>query len=264
LADLTADLDDAILAHRRAIVPWLAALVVVGAVSFVLHFLRRYISAKASLELMHSLRVAIQRRLHTLDLKTREQLSIGDITARAAADVTLVGVKSATPEPENAVQPGRLRGEIRFEDVRFAYAPETPEAVRGVDIWVRPGETVGLVGTTGAGKSTLVKLAARFYDPTSGRITIDGIPPTQIAGSAFRKQLGYVPQEAFLFSGTVSSNIRYGRPEATDLEVERAARAVGAHDFIRSLPQGNLTPVSASGSSLSQAKNNCCVWRVRS
>ena len=175
----------------------------------------------------------------------------------------LLAVQNATPEPEHALDPGRLRGEIRFESVRFAYAEGAPEAVRGVDIVIRPGETVGLVGTTGAGKSTFVKLAARFYDPTSGRITVDGIPLTAMAMAPFRQQLGYVPQEAFLFSGTVSSNIRYGRPHAADLDVERAARAVGAHEFIRSLARGYLTPVSAGGSSLSAGQRQLlCLARA--
>lgn len=175
----------------------------------------------------------------------------------------LLAVESATKEPRAAIDPGRLRGEIRFEAVRFAYAPDAPEAVRGVDILLRPGETVGLVGTTGAGKSTFVKLAARFYDPSSGRVTVDGIPLTEIAMKPFREQLGYVPQEPYLFSGTVLSNIRYGRPTATDLEVERAARAVGAHDFIRSLPEGYLTPVSAGGCSLSAGQRQLlCLARA--
>ncbi len=187
------------------------------------------------------------------------------IQARVSLDRVreLLAVQTTTPEPSNPRDPGQLRGEIRFEGVRFAYAPDAPEAVRGVDIVVKPGETVGLVGTTGAGKSTFVKLAARFYDPTSGRITIDGIPLTEIAMDAFRKQLGYVPQEPFLFSGTVVSNIRYGRSSATDLEVERAARAVGAHAFIRSLPQGYLTPISSGGGSLSAGQRQLlCLARA--
>lgn len=175
----------------------------------------------------------------------------------------LLAVQSGTPEAPNARDPGRLRGEIRFEGVRFAYAPGAPEAVRGVDLHVQPGETVAFVGTTGAGKSTFVKLAARFYDPTAGRVTVDGIALTELAVEPFRRQLGYVPQEPFLFSGTVLSNIRYGRPTATDLDVERAARAVGAHEFIRSLPQGYLTPVSSAGSSLSAGQRQLlCLARA--
>jgi ATP-binding cassette subfamily B protein len=175
----------------------------------------------------------------------------------------LLAVESRTPEASPARDPGELTGQIRFDDVRFAYAPSMPEALRGVDLEVEPGETVGLVGTTGAGKSTFVKLAARFYDPTHGTVAVDGIPLTEMAMAPFRKQLGYVPQEPFLFSGTVLSNIRYGRPEATDLDIEKAARAVGAHDFIASLPEGYLTPVTAGGRSLSAGQRQLlCLARA--
>lgn len=187
------------------------------------------------------------------------------IQARVSLDRVreLLAQQSRTPEPLDATDPGELKGEIRFENVRFAYTKDAPEAMRGVDFVVKPGETVGLVGTTGAGKSTFVKLAARFYDPSSGHITIDGVPLTRMAMKPFREQLGYVPQEPHLFSGTILSNIRYGRPEATDLEVERAARAVGAHDFIRSLPQGYLTPVLSGGRSLSAGQRQLvCLARA--
>ena len=110
---------------------------------------------------------------------------------------------------------------------------------------------MALVGTTGAGKSTLMKLVARFYDPDNGTVRIDGVPLKQLDLPSYRHQLGFVPQEPFLFSGTIRSNIAYGRPGASDLEVERAARAVGAHEFIRGLPAGYLTPVSEQGTSLS-------------
>jgi len=172
-------------------------------------------------------------------------------------------VQTSTPEAESPRDPGILKGEVRFEGVRFAYHSDAPEALRGVDLQIRPGETVGLIGTTGAGKSTFVKLAARFYDPTHGRVSVDGIPLTDIAIEAFRRQLGYVPQEPFLFSGTVRSNIAYGLPQATDLEVERAARAVGAHDFVASLSEGYLTPVMARGRSLSAGQRQLlCLARA--
>jgi ATP-binding cassette subfamily B protein len=120
-----------------------------------------------------------------------------------------------------------------------------------LDLDIQPGEVVALVGTTGAGKSTLVKLVARFYDPTEGHVLIDGKPLHHFDLPTYRHQLGYVPQEPFLFSGTIRSNIAYGNPSASDLEVERAARAVGAHDFVASLPHGYHTPISEQGGSLS-------------
>jgi ATP-binding cassette subfamily B protein len=155
-----------------------------------------------------------------------------------------------------------LSGELRFESVRFAY-DGGDEALRGVDLHVRPGEVVALVGTTGAGKSTFVKLVARFYDATAGTVRVDGVPIAHLALTQYRRQIGYVPQEAFLFSGTLRSNIAYGRPDATDLDVERAAREVGAHAFIGSLPGGYQTPVAERGRSLSAGQRQLlCLARA--
>jgi len=174
----------------------------------------------------------------------------------------LLATKTGTPEVTTPPAIGRLRGEVRFEAVRFAYA-KGPEALRGVDLQVRPGETVALVGTTGAGKSTFVKLLARFYDVTRGRVLVDGLPLEQLSLHEYRRQLGYVPQEAFLFSGTVRSNIAYGRPEASDWEVERAARAVGAHAVMAALPSGYLTAVTQGGRSLSAGQRQLiCLARA--
>jgi ATP-binding cassette subfamily B protein len=116
---------------------------------------------------------------------------------------------------------------------------------------IQPGETVALVGETGAGKSTVMKLLARFYDPDEGAVLVDGYDLRALDLQSFRRQLGYVPQEAFLFSGTVRDNIAYGRPEASDAEVEAASRAVGAHEFIASLPGGYRHELSERGRSLS-------------
>ncbi|HEY8545113.1 MAG TPA: ABC transporter ATP-binding protein [Acidimicrobiales bacterium] len=144
-----------------------------------------------------------------------------------------------------------IRGEIRFEGVHFRYPTAVEDALAGVDLTIHPGETVALVGETGAGKSTIVKLAARFYDPTAGRVLVDGVDLRDVDLGAFRRRLGVVPQEAFLFTGTIRDNIAYGRPDATDAEVEQAARAVGAHDFVARLPDGYLTAVTERGRSLS-------------
>ncbi|MGH8996937.1 MAG: ATP-binding cassette domain-containing protein, partial [Acidimicrobiales bacterium] len=155
-----------------------------------------------------------------------------------------------TPQVEHPVDPGRITGAIGFHGVRFRYTGTTAEALAGVDFDVRPGETVALVGETGAGKSTVVKLIARFYDASEGTVTIDGTPITDLDLGAFRRRLGYVPQEPFLFRGTVRDNIAYGRLDATDAQVEAAARAVGAHDFIVGAG-GYLKEVSERGRSLS-------------
>jgi ABC-type multidrug transport system fused ATPase/permease subunit len=163
----------------------------------------------------------------------------------------LLQTPTATPEARVPVLPGRLRGEITLDHVTFAYESTGLVAMREVSIEIPPGQVVALVGTTGAGKSTMVKLVARFYDAVSGTVRIDGIPLRDMNLAAYRRQLGYVPQEPFLFSGTIRSNIAYGNPDAPDLLVERAARAVGAHTFIAELPHGYHTPVSEQGRSLS-------------
>lgn len=175
----------------------------------------------------------------------------------------LLETPSGTPELAHPVDPGRVEGDLRFEGVRFAYSAAAPEALRGIDLHIAPGESVALVGTTGAGKSTFVKLAARFYDPTHGRVLVDGVPLTDLDLQRYRRRLGYVPQEPFLFSGTIRSNLSYGRPEASDLEIERAARAVGAHDFVASLRDGYLTAVTEGGRSLSAGQRQLlCLARA--
>ncbi|HEX5587588.1 MAG TPA: ABC transporter ATP-binding protein [Acidimicrobiia bacterium] len=175
----------------------------------------------------------------------------------------LMQTPCSTPEIEHPVAADHVRGAIRFDDVHFAYPNTAQEILHGVSIDIAQGETVALVGTTGAGKSTLVKLAARFYDTSSGTVSIDGVPITDLDLGEYRRRLGYVPQEPFLFSGTIRDNIAYGRPDAPDVDVERAARAVGAHDFIAELPGGYLHPVTERGRSLSAGqKQLICLARA--
>ncbi|MFD7017418.1 ABC transporter ATP-binding protein [Streptomyces sp. NPDC059928] len=154
---------------------------------------------------------------------------------------------AAAAEPLDVLS---LRGEIAFEDVDFAYGADE-EALSGVDLRIPAGQIVAFVGETGAGKSTLVKLVARFYDPTGGRVTADGTDLRDLDITAYRHRLGVVPQEAYLFEGTVRDAIAYGRPDATDAQVEAAARAVGAHDMIATLEGGYLHEVAERGRNLS-------------
>jgi ATP-binding cassette, subfamily B, bacterial len=151
---------------------------------------------------------------------------------------------------DNAFELPPLRGEIRFDDVTFSYGDDAL-ALDHVSLTVPPGQTVALVGATGAGKSTLAKLVARFYDPDSGRVLVDGHDLRDVTEYSLRSQLGIVPQEGYLFSGTIRDNIGFGRPGASDEEVEAAAAAVGAHEFIERLPEGYDTEVGERGGHLS-------------
>jgi ATP-binding cassette subfamily B protein len=213
----------------------------------------------------------IQALSQVFDSWQQSRVSVSRIT-------DLMGLQTLTPDPADPVAPGRLAGAIAVREVRFSYPgsplrrvdqrrgpkdarlPEAParttlpEALRGVELALVAGETLALVGETGAGKSTVMKLLARFYDPDCGRITVDGVDLRSMDLHAFRTQLGYVPQEAFLFATTIRDNIAYGRPDATDAEVEAAARATGAHDFIAAQPDGYHAPVSRHGRSLSSGQ----------
>ena len=175
----------------------------------------------------------------------------------------LMGEPVATPVAAAPVDPGPLRGSIRLEGVRFGYPGIEEEALTDVDLTIEPGETVALVGATGAGKSSLVKLLARFYDPQDGRIVVDGYDLRDLDLDAYRRQLGYVPQETFLFRGTVRDNIAYGRPDASAEEVEEAARAVGAHDLVMRLPGAYEHEIAERGASLSAGQRQLiCLARA--
>jgi ATP-binding cassette, subfamily B, bacterial len=160
---------------------------------------------------------------------------------------------TSTKSADEPLEVRSLRGDIAFEGVDFRYGGSTGEeaALSGVSLRIPAGQTVAFVGETGAGKSTLVKLVARFYDPTGGRVTVDGTDLRTLDLASYRHRLGVVPQEAYLFQGTVRDAIAYGRPDATDAEVEAAARAVGAHDMIATLDGGYLHEVAERGRNLS-------------
>jgi ATP-binding cassette subfamily B protein len=212
----------------------------------------------------------IQQLSQVFDSWQQTRVSIGRISE-------LMRLRTITPDAVDPPALGAVRGELALHDVHFTYPQaevmvdqrgpadqvptgaavvrrKPPEALCGFDLHVAAHETVALVGETGAGKSTVLKLIARFYDPDSGSVTLDGHDLRTLALPDFRSRLGYVPQESFLFTGTIRDNIAYGRPEATDAEVEAAARAVGAHDLVASLPGGYLHEISERGASLSSGQ----------
>ncbi|CAA9441981.1 MAG: Heterodimeric efflux ABC transporter, permease/ATP-binding subunit 2 [uncultured Rubrobacteraceae bacterium] len=157
-------------------------------------------------------------------------------------------------EPDRADQPNAkeldaLRGEVEFENVSFAYGED--KVLDDVSFRIKSGETLAIVGETGAGKSTVIKLLSRFYDPTSGTVRVDGEDLSTVRGSSLRRHMGVVLQDTFLFTGTIKENIRYGRPDATDEEIVAAATTVGADDFIRRFPEGYETQVRERGGRLS-------------
>lgn len=160
----------------------------------------------------------------------------------------LIETDSSTPEDPEASEVGEIEG-VKLNDIHFSYGGG--EVLKGVDLEIAPGETVALVGPTGAGKSTIMKLLARFYDPKSGSITLDGCDLKDLSISSYRSRLGLVPQDGYLFTGTIAYNIAYARPDASDAEIAAAARAVGADRFIESLPDGYETFVTQEGRSLS-------------
>ncbi|HEX3806106.1 MAG TPA: ABC transporter ATP-binding protein [Gaiellaceae bacterium] len=174
------------------------------------------------------------------------------LSAVAALDkiTDLLDEEPEVVDPPDAIPLERVDGHVAFDSVRFAYG-RGPEVLHGIDLDVPAGTTVALVGHTGAGKSTIAKLLARFYDPTEGRITIDGRDLRTVTQESLRRQLGIVPQEGFLFAGTVAENVAFGRRDATPQEIIAAVRAVGADEFVERLEDGYETQLGERGSRLS-------------
>jgi ATP-binding cassette, subfamily B, bacterial len=175
----------------------------------------------------------------------------GQASVRKLGDLLLE--EPSVPERADAVELPTVDGEIRLEGVHFAYEPGRP-VLSDVDLVIQPGETFSLVGPTGAGKSTIAKLVTRFHDPTDGRVLIDGVDLRDVTFTSLRRQLGIVPQEPFLFGGSIRDNVAFARPGASDEEVLAACRAVGIDDLVARLPEGIHTPCHERGVSLSSGE----------
>ncbi len=165
-------------------------------------------------------------------------------------------------EPD-AVEMPPVKGEIALEYVSFHYRPELPEVLHEVCLTIAPGQTVALVGPTGAGKTSIGNLIARFYEVSEGAVKIDGLDVRSVTQESLHRQIGLVPQDSFLFSGSIADNIRFGRPEASDAEVEAAARLANAHAFISAKPDGYQTKVQEGASNLSVGQRQLlCIARA--
>ena len=175
----------------------------------------------------------------------------GNAAVKKLAD--LLGTEPSVKESENAFNLKELKGDIRFNDVSFSYEDDLT-VLNNISLHIKAGKTISFVGPTGAGKSTIAKLICRFYDPTRGSITLDNINLKDISLQSLHRQLGIVPQEPFLFHGTIKENILFARPDATDEEVVEACKAVGIEDMIKRLPEGLETHCHERGSSLSSGE----------
>ncbi|MDZ7616423.1 MAG: ABC transporter ATP-binding protein, partial [Patescibacteria group bacterium] len=194
--------------------------------------------------------VAYIGRFYTrLDAMSRVVAAFQRAGASAQRVFAILDQKTSVPDPPNPIHPGRVRGEIEFADVSFRYGSRG--IVEGINLRIRPGEMIGLVGPSGSGKTTLVNLACRFYDVTQGAVLVDGTDVRLFAVEEYRRNIGIVLQEPFLFYGTIAENIAYGMPEATRDEIIAAARAARAHEFILRLPDGYDSMVGERGQTLS-------------
>ncbi|HEX3708077.1 MAG TPA: ABC transporter ATP-binding protein [Mycobacteriales bacterium] len=176
---------------------------------------------------------------------------------------TLLSEQTTTPAPLQPLELADVSGELRFADVTYRYRRAATDALRGVTVTIEPGQRIALVGRTGAGKSTMMKLAARFYDPTGGALLLDGHDLRDLDPTAYRRRLGYVPQEPFLFSGTVRDNVAYGRPEASDGDIEQVCREVGLAPWVEAQRDGYDTAIAERGRSLSAGQRQLvCLARA--
>ncbi len=204
----------------------------------------------------------IQRFFYPVLELTMEYTAIQRAMASGTRIFELLDVKPEIKDSAQAIETPPVKGEIKFHQVSFGYEPSV-EVLHAIDLTVNPGETVAIVGRTGAGKSSLMNLIARFYEVEKGEVTVDGYDVRSVTQHSLRRQIGIVPQDPFLFSGSIEDNIRYGHIEASHQEVIKAAKMAGAHDFITHLERGYDTAVGERGGNLSAGQRQfICLTRA--
>ena len=236
--------------YTAALMPSVEVLSALGLALVVFFGGRLVLDGELEVGVLVAFALYIQRFFEPVRNLTMQYGSLQRAMASGARIFELLDVEPDFEDRPDAVEMDRARGDVRYEGVGFSYEEDVP-VLQGVDLEAKAGETVALVGPTGAGKTTLVSLLLRFYDVTEGRITLDGHDVRDLSQESLGRQMSVVLQEPYLFGGTVRDNIRYNRLEATDDDVERAARAVGAHEFIERLPEGYDTELQERGGNLS-------------
>ena len=236
--------------YTAALMPSVEVLSALGLALVVFFGGRMVLAGSLDVGVLVAFALYIQRFFDPVRNLTMQYGSLQRAMASGARVFELLDVEPDFVDKPGAIEVDKVAGDVRYEGVGFRYEPETP-VLEGIDLHARAGETVALVGPTGAGKTTLVSLLLRFYDVTEGRITVDGHDIRDVSQDSLGRQMSVVLQEPYLFSGTVRENIRYNRVDATDEQVEAAARAVGAHDFIEGLSEGYDTQLQERGGNLS-------------
>ncbi len=236
--------------YTAALMPSVEVLSALGLALVVFFGGRLVLDGELEVGVLVAFALYIQRFFEPVRNLTMQYGSLQRAMASGARIFELLDVEPDFEDKPDAVEIDRARGDVRYEGVGFSYEEDVP-VLQDVDLEARAGETVALVGPTGAGKTTLVSLLLRFYDVTEGRITLDGHDVRDLGQDSLGRQMSVVLQEPYLFGGTVRDNIRYNRLDATDEDVERAARAVGAHEFIQRLPEGYDTELQERGGNLS-------------
>jgi ATP-binding cassette, subfamily B, multidrug efflux pump len=221
--------------------------VVVAFLTYVQQFFRPIQTLSSFYAQAQSALAASERVFELVD----EPSTVLDAPGAPSIDDAMARTAGLLPAAGAAVR--GVAGRVTFEDVRFSYLPGRP-VLRGISFDEAPGRTIAVVGPTGAGKSTLINLLLRFYDVDSGSVRVDGIDVRHVTQASLRRHIGLVPQEPFLFSGTIGDNIRYGDTQATQEQIEAAARLVEAHEFIEAFPDGYDHPVGERGGGLSQGQ----------